>query len=43
MTKVVMKEKKPIIHFEDLMSWEEYECCGFDEVFPIDVEIHIVS
>lgn len=73
MTKVIMKEKTPIVHFEelsvgscffdqdnifcikvnstsclivyeDLTSWEEYiDCCPSDEVFPVDVEIHIVN
>lgn len=29
---------------EDLASWEEYDSCNsFEEVYPIDVEIHIIS
>jgi hypothetical protein len=29
---------------DDLESWEEYDDCkSFEEVYPVDVEIHIIN
>lgn len=33
-----------LVAYEDLAMWEPYrECSASDEVYPLDVEIHIVN
>lgn len=33
-----------LVASEDLTSWDEYgDCNSFEEVYPVDVEIHLVS
>lgn len=41
---IKVNPKTCLVASEDLESWDEYNDCDyFEEVYPVDVEIHIVS